>query len=189
MTQEFESTPAVVHQVRRLQVDVVGVPYEDFRERYEAAVPALDEPRFEELKGSNADWDTVLTATAENSPHDFIIYWRNDVTAMMSLAGNEARCTQYLMGNHGMAERMYRYDAAVMLYAPLRTTLVGDPDGAVRFCVDQPSTQFSSFGDSRIARVGAELDEELARLLESLEVGVPAALAMTGDGEFPTSMG
>lgn len=176
MTQKSENPPAVVHQVRRLQVDVVGVSYEDFRERYEAAVPALDGPRFEALKESNADWDTVLAATAENSPHGFIIYWRSDVTAMMSLAGDAPRCTQYLMGNHGIAERMYRHDAAVMLYAPLRTTIIEDPNGAVRFCVDQPSTQFASFGDSRIARVGVELDGELARLLESLDVRPPAAL-------------
>ncbi|MFD3486179.1 DUF302 domain-containing protein [Streptomyces sp. NPDC058665] len=180
MTPESESAPAVVHEVRRLQVDV-DVSYEDFRERYEAAVPMLDVPRFDALKENDADWDAVLTATAENAPHDFIIYWRSDVTAMMSLAGDEARCTQYLMGNHGMAERMFRHDAAVMLYAPLRTTIIEDPDGAVRFCIDQPSTQFASFGDSRIARVGVELDGELARLLKSLEVPVPAALTMTGE--------
>jgi hypothetical protein len=38
----------------------------------------------------------------------------------MSLAGDPARCTAYLMGNHTIAEQMYRHDPSVMLYAPLR---------------------------------------------------------------------
>lgn len=36
---------------------------------------------------------------------------------------HDRRCTTYLMGNHIVAERMYRHDSGVMLYAPLRVTI------------------------------------------------------------------
>lgn len=57
------------------------------------------------------------------------------------------QCTRDLLphGNHTIAERMYRYDPAVMLYAPLHTMIWGSPDGATHFTFDRPSDQFGSF--------------------------------------------
>jgi hypothetical protein len=80
----------------------------------------------------------------------------------MALADDEGRCVQYLMGNHTIAERMYRHDPAVMLYAPLRTVICLAADDHMKFVVDQPSTVFSSFGIPEITAVGAELDRKLA---------------------------
>jgi hypothetical protein len=176
MPPELDSTADVLYEVRRLRMDVKA-SYEDFRSRYERAVPVLDTQRFGALKEAHAEWDVVLAATEENAPHDFIIYWSSDVTDMMGLAGNHTRCVQYLMGNHTVAERMFRHDPAVMLYAPLRTAIYEDPQGGAWFCVDQPSTQFGSFGKLQIAQVGAELDRDLARLLETLAVPVPSSLS------------
>jgi hypothetical protein len=39
---------------------------------------------------------------------------------------------------------MYRYNPAILLYAPLRTAIVEDVDDATWFTVDQPSTRFGS---------------------------------------------
>jgi hypothetical protein len=94
----------------------------------------------------------------------------------MRLAGDSPRCSSYLMGNHTIAERMYRHDPAIMLYAPLRTTIHEDAAGTTWFSVDQPSTRFASFGDAAITEVGLELDRKLAALLEHLGVTVPPAL-------------
>ena len=80
------------------------------------------------------------------------------------------------MGNHTIAEKMYRHNPAILLYAPLRTALVEDLDGATRFTLDQPSTRFGSFNIPQISEVGIELDHKLAALLEYLEAPVPAAL-------------
>ena len=44
------------------------------------------------------------------------------------------------------------------------------------FTVDQPSTQFASFGIRAVSAVGVELDRKLAALLEALRVEVPMAL-------------
>ena len=59
---------------------------------------------------------------------------------------------------------MFHHDPAVMLYAPLRTAIYQDAQGRTRFSVDQPSTQFTSFGNPEITKVGFELDGKLAAL-------------------------
>ena len=80
------------------------------------------------------------------------------------------------MGDHTIAQRMFHHDPAVMLYAPLRTAIYQDARGRTRFAVDQPSTQFASFGNREIAEVGIELDGKLATLLRHLRAPVPPAL-------------
>jgi hypothetical protein len=80
------------------------------------------------------------------------------------------------MGNHTIAERMYRHNAGVMLYAPLRTAIYEDRDERVWFSIDQPSTRFSSFGDPEIGTVGVDLDDKVARLLDTLGITVPTEL-------------
>jgi uncharacterized protein (DUF302 family) len=162
---------SVPHEVNRLSV-AAGAPFDEFRARYEAAVPAFDPAALTEA----GDWDDVLRAADAGAPHGFLIYAAVDVGAMMRLAGHCAGCVTYLMGNHTIAERMYRHNPAVMLYAPLRTALHEDGAGTTWFTIDQPSTRFASFGDPTIAVVGAELDAKLAALLEHLGAPVPKPL-------------
>lgn len=165
----------VAHEVHRLAVDV-GTSFQDFRERYERAVPRFDEDRFAALARENATWATVIRATHENAPHGFIIYWSFDSSPLMELAGDRGRCVEYLMGNHVIAQRMFHHDPGVLLYAPLRTAIHTTPEGRIWFTVDQPSTRFASFGDPAIGQVGIDLDRELAGLLAYLDAPVPDAL-------------
>jgi uncharacterized protein (DUF302 family) len=169
------SPEPINHQVSRLEVGIAE-PFEAFRGRYEKAVPAIDPDHVPKLVERQAPWDEVVAAAEASAPHGFLIYWSSDVSALMALAGARARCVEYLMGNHTIAERMYRHDPAVMLHAPLRTAICARDDGPVRFVVDQPSTVFSSFGNAEIAAVGKELDRKLAALLTALGAPVPAAL-------------
>jgi hypothetical protein len=81
-----------------------------------------------------------------------------------------------MVGNNVIVETMYRHDPGVMLYAPLRTEIYEDTAGRVHFSIDQPSSKFASFGDARIARVGAELDTKLAVLLRLIPMPVPPEL-------------
>ena len=101
--------------------------------------------------------------TEAAAPHGFLIYWCSDVTPLMALAGDGGRCVQYLMGNHTIAERMYRHDPAVMLYASLRTAICTGHNDRTYFVVDQPSAVFSSFGIGEITEVGSELEPQQAR--------------------------
>lgn len=176
MTQRTDArVHTVTHEVNRLTVGV-SAPFQEFRERYERAVPTIDAGRLERLVKDNAGWGAVLRATAENAPHDFLIYWKFEAMPLMGLAGDRWLCVEYLMGNHTVAQRMFHHDPAVLLYAPLRTVIYEDAEGATCFAVDQPSTRFSSFGDPGITRVGLELDHKLATLLEHLGAPVPAEL-------------
>jgi len=157
------------HQVTRLVFDT-GQPYEEFRARYEAAVPALDEKRLAEFAARRAAWPEVIADADASAPHGFLIFWRLDTTPVMSLAGNTTRCTAYLMGNHTIAEQMYRHDPAVMLYVPLRTVIYAGPDDRAFFAADQPSTEVASFGLAPVTQVGIDLDRKLAALLDALDV-------------------
>ena len=94
----------------------------------------------------------------------------------MSRAGDSADCIAYLMGNHIIAERMFRHDPRTMLYAPLHTVIWEDDAGDAWFSMDQPSTQFASLGIPEITAVGLELDRKLANLLDVLNIEVPCTL-------------
>ncbi|TDW79535.1 DUF302 domain-containing protein [Kribbella sp. VKM Ac-2566] len=176
-TQNFVAVP---HEAVRWSIDTRS-SFEDFRARYEAAVPVLDLERMAQIRAERASWDTVLAAAAENAPHGFLRFWSTDVGELMQLAGDQGFCSGYLMGNHTIAERMYRHDPAVMLYAPLRTAIHQDQHGVTRFSIDQPSTRFDSFGLPDIASVGLELDRKVANLLRILDVPVPPAFTAASD--------
>ena len=121
MTQSLNgSIETISHQVDRLTIRIDDT-FDGFRNRYERAVPEFQSDRFDSLVERGVDWQTILDATAENAPHDFILYWSHDFTSLMRLAGDGGRCVEYLMGNHTIAQKMYRYNPAILLYAPLRT--------------------------------------------------------------------
>jgi uncharacterized protein (DUF302 family) len=162
------------YTVRRLTVAVPGVRI--FQRAYEEAVPAVPVDEVKELVRSAAPWHEMVNLIEVRAPNGFLIYFRNDVHPVMQAAGDGADCIAYLMGNHLIAERMFRHDPRAMLYAPLHTVIWEDPNGDAWFSVDQPSTQFSSLGIPAIDEVGIELDRKLAKLLTVLDVEAPAVL-------------
>jgi Domain of unknown function DUF302 len=168
-------TEYFAHEVTRLTIPT-GQSFAQFRQRYEAAVPALDPQRIADFVRRHVSWNEIVADAASSAPHGFFLYWRMDDASLMSLAGHTRGSTQYLMGNHTIAERMLRHAASVMLYAPLRTLLYEADDGSVHFVIDRPSTVFSSFDNAAIAAVGVELDQKLAALLGFLQVRAPAVL-------------
>jgi uncharacterized protein (DUF302 family) len=172
------ATAHETYTVRRLNVEVPGVC--EFQQLYEQAVPPNPLEEIVALVERGASWAEVIDAHAEWAPHGFLIYWRNDVHAVMELAGDENDCIAYLMGNVTIAEQMFRHDPRAMLYAPLRTAIWEDANHRAWFTVDQPSTQFASFGIPAVSKVGVELDRKLAALLEELRVEVPMALVSSG---------
>jgi hypothetical protein len=171
------ATEHETYTARRLTVEVPGV--REFQQRYEQAVPPNPVDEIVALVRRGASWAEVLDMHAERALHGFLIYWRNDVHGVMQLAGDASDCIAYLMGNVTIAEQMFRHDPRAMLYAPLRTVIWEDDHGRAWFTVDQPSTQFDSFGIPEVSAVGLELDRKLAMLLEALRVEVPMALLST----------
>jgi hypothetical protein len=110
------------------------------------------------------------------APWGFLIYWTNDVDPVVRLAGDSDSAVAYLMGNHIMMERMFRYEPSVVMYAPLHVAIWSHSDGQAFFTIDRPSDQFGSFDDPRVTAVGHELDAKLAALLEHLNLKLPNGL-------------
>jgi hypothetical protein len=164
-------TNAVDHPSRRL---VVALPqtYDEARERYESLVPEVDFARFSTdglmpghtraCRNQRPSWVHALLPQRHHRRH---------VRLALVL-----EATKYLMGNHTIAERMFRHDPSVTLHAPLRTVLYVDPDGDTRLAVDQPSLLFASYDKPEIAAVGRELDGLLAGLITSLAGDTPPQL-------------
>jgi hypothetical protein len=162
------------YAVPRLTVPVPD--WLEFTRDYEAAVPDLPLDAVRNLVARRASWSEMEELIGGAAPFGFLIYFRNVVGPVMELAGNKSRCTAYLMGNHVIAERMFRYDPRAMMYAPLHTVIWEDHNGNAWFTIDQPSAQFQSFGIPEVSEVGVELDHKVAALLEALSVPVPDVL-------------
>jgi hypothetical protein len=164
----------ISHVVNRFVIDSQDT-FDDLRQRYESLVPTID---FAELAQviATADLSRVQQYTAEHAPNSFVNFWTLDPMPMMRLAGNQQRAITYVMGNNVIAETMFRHDPGIILYAPLRTAIYETASGGVQFSIDQPSSKFASFGDTRIASVGVQLDAKVARLLQLMSLPVPAEL-------------
>ena len=168
---------SINHEVTRLDFDV-PVPFDEFRATFEAAVPAADPAKLKEL----GSWEAIVAKTPELAPNGFLRYGSIDVGAVFKLAGDKEQSVTYLMGNHTVAEKMYRHDPGVMLYAPLRTLIYEDLEGKVHFSVDQPSTRFASFDQDDITATGLTLDAKLGHLLDVLDLPVPETLTAESSG-------
>jgi hypothetical protein len=160
-----------IHTVRRLAVPL-GRRYADAVARFEELVPAVDYARFRAL----TEWARVRALVQQVAPLGFMRYWSSDMSSVMIGDAAGGKCSEYLMGNHVVAERMYRYDPAVMLYAPLRVVIRADDADDGVFVIDQPSTLFDTFGRPEIAAVGRELDEKVVGVLTALGATPPAIL-------------
>ena len=162
------------HEMTRVDI-ATGVPFDQFVAALEKAAPPVDRAVFAEIAESGGDWNDVLAAAAKNAPNELMVYAKIDATELFSLAGHRTRAIEYLIGNHVIAETMFRHDAKALLYAPLRMLVYTDDDGNASFTMDQPGPAFGSLGIDAVSKVGEGLDRKVVNLLRV--VGVDAAQA------------
>ena len=168
--------PVTTYVVNRICI-ATGMALSEFRSRFEDAVPPLPLAQVRELVRRRSPWDEMVDLVQQAAPWGFLIYWTNDVDQLVRLAGDSDSAVAYLMGNHIIMERMFRYEPSVVMYAPLHAAIWSRrSDGQAFFTIDKPSDQFGSFGDPKVAAVGFELDAKLASLLEHLHLRVPDRL-------------
>jgi uncharacterized protein (DUF302 family) len=165
------------HSMTRLDV-YTGVGFEEFLTAFETAAPPYDAQAVQQIVESGGSWDEVLAQVADNAPNDLMVYAKIDATPLLSVAGHRIKAVEYLLGNHTIAETMFRHDPRALLYAPLRVLVYSDPDGSAVFSMDQPSSAFGSLGISDVTAVGVGLDRKVANLLRV--IGVDAADAFGG---------
>lgn len=159
------------HVVTRLDI-ATAVPFDAFCKELEVAAPKFQQAAIEDIVNRGGSWDEVLAAVAENAPHGLMVFASIDGTALMTPAGHRTRAIEYLIGNHTIAERMFRHNPLALLYAPLRMLVHSDEHGDAVLSLDQPSTLFGSLGDPEISAVGRELDDKVRNLLAVIGVDV-----------------
>lgn len=160
------------HVIRRLHLPL-GRSYDDAVADFERVVPPIDPHQFQSLP----TWEDNLALSDTVAPLGLMRFGSIDAQAYMRTSGTHRPGTEYLAGNHTIAERMYRHEPAALLYAPLRVLIYADDAGEGVLVIDQPSALFGSLGDNvEVAAIGRELDQKVAAVLSAMGVEVPSAL-------------
>jgi uncharacterized protein (DUF302 family) len=160
---------ALQHRMTRVDIPT-GIAFDEFRAAFEEAAPAFDAAHIQQISDSAGTWDDVRAAVAANAPNELMVYAMLDATRHMAVAGHHIKAVEYLLGNHTIAETMFRHDPKALLYAPLRVLVYSDPDGNAIFTMDRPSTAFASLGIPEVTAVGESLDRKVAALLRVIGV-------------------
>lgn len=166
---DFHAEP---HGMTRVDINT-GMPFATFVTEFEEAAPAFDPVPVQGIVERGGTWDDVRAEVAKNAPNELMRYGKIDATPLLGVAGHSTRAIEYLIGNHVIAESMFRHDPKALLYAPLRMLVYSDDDGHAVFTMDKPSDAFGSLGIAEVTEVGKGLDRKVANLLRV--VGVEAA--------------
>jgi uncharacterized protein (DUF302 family) len=162
------------HSITRVDIQT-GIAYDDFVAALEVAAPAYEPAPMEHIVATGGTWDDVVAAVAKNAPNELMRYAQIDAVPLLGVAGHTTRAIEYLIGNHVIAETMFRHDPHALLYAPLRMLVYSDADGNAVFTMDRPGDAFGSFGIAEVTAVGKGLDRKVVNLLRV--VGVDAGQA------------
>jgi uncharacterized protein (DUF302 family) len=168
---EFTVVP---HGMNRIDV-ATGVEFDEFRTAFEKAAPPFDRESVQEIVARGGSWEDVRAAAALNAPYGLMVYATIDALPLLGLAGHTTKAVEYLLGNHTIAETMFRHDPRALLYAPLRVLVYADAGGDAVFSIDQPSAAFGSLGIAAVTEVGEGLDRKVAKLLRVIGIDADAA--------------
>jgi uncharacterized protein (DUF302 family) len=148
------------------------MPFDAFREALETAAPRFQQSAIKDIVERGGTWSEVVAAVERNAPDGLMVFASIDATALMTPAGHHTRAIEYLIGNHTIAERMFRHNPLTLLYAPLRMLVHSDDRGDAVLSLDQPSTLFASLAHPEISPVGRELDDRVGNLLAVMGIDV-----------------
>jgi hypothetical protein len=167
----------VAHSLNRIDI-FTGVEFDDFITAFEKFAPPVDLAGVRAIVERGGSWDDVLAAAKINAPNELMVYAKIDALPLMGLAGHTNKATEYLLGNHTIAETMFRHDPKALLYAPLRLLIYADADGNAVFSMDQPSGAFGSLGIAEVTEVGEGLDRKVVKLLRLIGVDADEAFGV-----------
>jgi uncharacterized protein (DUF302 family) len=170
---DFHTEP---HTMTRVDINT-GMAFDAFVTALEDAAPAFDPEPMQRIVERGGTWDDVRAEVAKSAPNELMRYGKIDATPLLGVAGHRPRAIEYLVGNHVIAETMFRHDAKALLYAPLRMLVYSDADGHAVFTMDKPSSAFGSLGIPEVTAVGEGLDRKVANLLRIVGVDADQAFA------------
>ena len=120
-------TAFTVNSTSMTRVDIAtGMPFDNSSPRSRRRHRRSITRRCERIAAAGGDWDDVRAAVAKNAPNELMVYAKIDATALFSVAGHRTQAIEYLIGNHVIAETMFRHDPKALLYAPLRMLVYSD---------------------------------------------------------------
>jgi hypothetical protein len=164
------------HSMTRVDI-VTGVAFDEFVAAFEVAAPPFDQASVDRILAAGGNWDDVRAAVAKNAPNELMTYAKIDGTHLFGIAGHRTQAIEYLVGNHVIAETMFRHDPKALLYAPLRMLVYSDGDGNAIFTMDRPGPAFGSLGIAEVTKVGEGLDRKVVNLLRVVGVAAEQAFA------------
>jgi len=164
------------HAMTRFDI-ATGVAFDEFVTAFEKAAPPFDRATMQRIVDAGGSWDDVRAAVAKNAPNELMVYAKIDATELLGVAGHRTPAIEYLVGNHVIAETMFRHDPKALLYAPLRMLVYRDADGNAIFSMDRPSNAFGSLGIAEVTKVGESLDRKVVNLLRVIGVDAEPAFA------------
>jgi hypothetical protein len=143
---------------------------------FEQAVPELTDAAALTQLAADGDWAAFTRSLAWESPSGFVRVWGSRPGELFQAAGSGTPSAVWLIVNHAIAARLFRHDAATMLYSPLRVEAHAAAGAGTVLAFDVPSARLRGFGINKITQAGAELDRALGDLVEDLGLPRPAAL-------------
>jgi uncharacterized protein (DUF302 family) len=96
----------------------------------------------------------------------FMLFGTTDHGSLLTLADQQRKAVQYILGNPLIAIEMTRHNLAAGLYAPLRVLVYEDDRRRTCLEYDKPSSLFGQFNDDRIPSVASVLDRKLEDSIE-----------------------
>ena len=105
-------------------------------------------------------------------PSGFMLFKTANHGALLRIVGKPRKAMQYLLGNPLFAIEMTQHAIGAGLYAPLRVLIYETDDGTTCVEYDRPSSLFGQFGDARINRMAALLDQKLLELTAAAALSV-----------------
>ena len=100
-------------------------------------------------------------------PTGLMLFEIRDHGSLLAITGHARKALQYVVGNPLYAIQMTQHALGASLYAPLRVLLYENNEGRACIEYDRPSSLFGQFGDERINKVAASLDQKLANLAQA----------------------
>jgi len=147
------------------------LPFEQVTRNFEARLGKYDRAAMASGGEANTNAEEFRQRIeAMAGPSGFMLFDSFDHGRLLTLFGKKTRAIQFVIGNPLFALQMTQHNTAAGLYAPLRVLIYQDVDGlddGGKTCVeyDSAASLFGQFGDARITKVAAMLDNKLDALI------------------------
>jgi uncharacterized protein (DUF302 family) len=142
-------------------------PFSNVTAAFEARLGKFDPQVNKDLAGGSDPKAARSRLEAMVGPSGFMLFGKTDHGTLLRIVGQERKAVQYVVGNPLFAVEMTRHALGASLYAPLRVLIYEADDGKTCIEYDLPSSLFGQFGDERVGRMAAALDQKLENLAAS----------------------